>query len=847
MAVMQDKYPNLPGHLTEFKDGGLQLVQEANPPKTESILILGTAIDGPVMEPVKVDASTYELVFGKIADEKGIPNGATLGQAFEEAYAGGCRDIRLMRISGSPASASIVCTNGTRLEEAVYEKVLGVAAGNTSENSVIKLSKRVREVLEVKVNGTIALQSEFNTTPVELNGLYVDENGKSYGTEELAEIKYVVLDGKKVAVEVITDAIYKKDDEDVYELGSVLNAPKALTRTSPVVEGYTVAVEVGQYAKVLGSTLKDKVLARQPLEEEVKTGVGLNSVVFEKATTYEIVIKDNVCNAGSYIDVKYVDDETGLVVSENSSPLSGSFIANGEPLEFQLDKGIIPYTGMTKLYFDGLEYIESDITSENAGVKVFEVRVDKEAELVTIKVNPGRHAKRGTKIDVRLPYKKTVSYTAELKLETAFGGSVYNGTQWQTETVYHPGEESENAMKETILKITKPRSKRSQENEEPLTYSSFDYPTIGLLARAINNDTSNGGFVKAYVDDKDAQTPTTAITGSQVATTFTGGEDGVNLTKQELFVKLSGARDAQGYLVETGAYQILENYTVDYVVPTGVCADDKLAGRFEDFAYELALFCAVVSHRNHTTIGCIPTSSPTEPTLRAIENHVAKLEAYENSYLMRDTKGDVIRDTDGNAIDLGMYINIIAGGDVIMVNQRLGQYAVNSAAAFVGYLSTLAVNSAPTNKVLKYAGGLRVKYSNSQLDRLTAKRFITLKYKGDGKTVAVVDAMTSALPGSDYERVSSMRAVRELANETREVADPFLGEPNTPEQRNSLAALLDKRYGQHKEAGTIRDYSFNIQCTAYDELVGAAKIMLTIVPAQELRTITTVIALKPSI
>lgn len=838
MAVMQDKYPNLPGHLTEFKDGGLQLVQEANPPKTESILILGTAVDGPVMEPVKVDASTYELVFGKIADDKGIPNGATLGQAFEEAYAGGCRDIRLMRVSGAPATASVLCTAGTRLEEAVYEKTLGAAIGNTGANSVISLSKRVREVVEVKINGTVALLSEYEVIKEDVNGKYVGTDGKTYDVSELDSIKYIEEGLQKVVVKVADDAIYKKDEEEVYATGTDLGGETT---------GYTLVVDVAQYVKAFGETLKDTILSKQPQAEELKTGLGLENILFEKATTYTIRIKDNVCDAGSYVDVKYIDDETGLLVSENSSPKTGSFIANGDVIEFQLDKGIIPYTGMTKLYFDGVEYIESDTTNENATVKVFEVIVNKEISTTTVKVNPGRHAKRGVKIEVRLPYKKTVDYTAELRLETAFGGAVYNGTQWQIDTVYYPGEEAENVMTEKILKITKPRSKRSQENEEPLKYSSFDYPTIGLMARAINNDTNNGGFVKAYVNDEDAQTPTVSLEGGLTAVTFTGGEDGVNLTKQEMFVKLSGSRDAQGYLVEAGAYQLLENYTVDYVVPTGVRADEKLAGRFEDFAYELALFCAVVSHRNHTTIGCIPTSSPNEPTLRAIEAHVAKLEAYDNSYLMRDAKGDVIRDTDGNAIDLGMYINIIAGGDVVMVNQRLGQYSVNSAAGFVGYLSTLAVNSAPTNKVLKYAGGLRVKFSNSQLDRLTAKRFITLKYKGDGKTVAVVDAMTSALPGSDYERVSSMRAVRELANETREVADPFLGEPNTPEQRNSLAALLDKRYNQHKEAGTIRDYSFNIQCTAYDELVGAAKIMLTIVPAQELRTITTVIALKPSI
>ena len=124
---------------------------------------------------------------------------------------------------------------------------------------------------------------------------------------------------------------------------------------------------------------------------------------------------------------------------------------------------------------------------------------------------------------------------------------------------------------------------------------------------------------------------------------------------------------------------------------------------------------------------------------------------------------------------------------------------------------------------------------------------MTLKYKGDGTTVAVVDAMTCAAPGSDYARLSSMRAVRAIANDIRDVADPFLGEPNTVQQRNALSALIDKKLGQHKDAGSIQDYNFQIIATAYDELVGQAKIELTLVPSQELRRITTIISLKPSL
>ena len=64
MAVT-NLYSNLPGHLVEFKDGGLQLtVDQSDVTNSKSLLILGTAFDGPVNEPVKIDATTVSQLFG---------------------------------------------------------------------------------------------------------------------------------------------------------------------------------------------------------------------------------------------------------------------------------------------------------------------------------------------------------------------------------------------------------------------------------------------------------------------------------------------------------------------------------------------------------------------------------------------------------------------------------------------------------------------------------------------------------------------------------------------------------------------------------------------------------------
>ena len=55
MAGTVNLYPNLPGHLVEFKDGGMSLRNEPITESTSSVLLLGTAVDGPIHEPVAID------------------------------------------------------------------------------------------------------------------------------------------------------------------------------------------------------------------------------------------------------------------------------------------------------------------------------------------------------------------------------------------------------------------------------------------------------------------------------------------------------------------------------------------------------------------------------------------------------------------------------------------------------------------------------------------------------------------------------------------------------------------------------------------------------------------------
>ena len=143
---------------------------------------------------------------------------------------------------------------------------------------------------------------------------------------------------------------------------------------------------------------------------------------------------------------------------------------------------------------------------------------------------------------------------------------------------------------------------------------------------------------------------------------------------------------------------------------------------------------------------------------------------------------------------------------------------------------------------------MRFKLSNKQMNDLTGKRMVCFKYKGEGTnagtTPYVVDGVTCGLTTSDYTRLTTVKVVTQVVDEVREVSDPFIGEPNTVEQRNALAALISKRLSYLKEKGVIQYYEFEISATNYQVLLGECSIALTLVAPQELRKITTVVALR---
>ena len=93
-------YPNLSGHITDYRDGGLTV--PPLPVTTENVVLLGTGTDGPGNAPTAVtNPNSAPNMYGAASSANGK---ATLLPGIFDCAAAGCTAVEAMRIGGDYAA-----------------------------------------------------------------------------------------------------------------------------------------------------------------------------------------------------------------------------------------------------------------------------------------------------------------------------------------------------------------------------------------------------------------------------------------------------------------------------------------------------------------------------------------------------------------------------------------------------------------------------------------------------------------------------------------------------------------------------------------------------------------------
>lgn len=793
-------FQDLPGFSAQFRDGGLTLAESGI--ATNSILLLGTSLDGPKNKPIAITRLEDAVkIFGN-SGEKGNSNGTTLVRGLYEAYLAGCRDIRLMRITGETASVRIQGPSDVVSVDQQKNEIIGTVSGNNQllinmSTDIPEPSELIPGSVKITANGANLLPTmysiNYNAKTITIPSNVTDSNANIVVYYEKRNFEDVVVGNSETGYGAV-ECWNSDGQHKVYR----------------TVDGY--------------KNLKEGTVKVYKNDEEVENGFTIDlengKVTFDVALTASDVV------TMTFTYVKSTD-----VTEVSGEPLKKEAIATGSNQVLKL--GYLPIADPNKPFV--LSAGGSIINSSAYYINY---------ETGEVILRPG-NAKLGHTLEAKYWTSIVTDNTPVIYCDAVAAGTLYNGTKIRV-TRMRNDDLIEIGMK---VEIVKPVSKKLTARELNLTFTSLDYPTFGDLANAVNNHPLNN-VITMRVPNEFLGTLTENIFFDQQDESneyiLTGGDDGLDNTADELYDILGGVKDDAGNVVSYGIYDLLLDYPVDIVVPLGVYADDELSGDRKGFAEQLANFCARCSLRNSETRGVISVRPlEGEIDLVAIHEHFNYLMNRNNSYFYYDDNGDYYYDTNGSKLDVGRYIDVTVCQS-FYASDSLGTYKESFATSYAGLMSSLAPENATTNKIVPNSRGLAYQFSNDQLLALSNAHYVCFQNKA-GRGVCVVDGVTAALEGSDWSRNSTCRIANAAVKLIRAVSDPFIGQGNDIVRRTALATEIDHALASMKKAGALQDYRFEIVNAGASGSMTNIIIRLTIVPVFEIRNITLIVSLRRAI
>lgn len=295
----------------------------------------------------------------------------------------------------------------------------------------------------------------------------------------------------------------------------------------------------------------------------------------------------------------------------------------------------------------------------------------------------------------------------------------------------------------------------------------------------------------------------------------------------------------------TKAYQRLRNYGADLWVPMGAYIDD-IAERYNpitglketiptDYVSDLVEFLEDLSINNiqpHAILGVKPMEEVTQ--------------AAKDLWVKRLTERD-LKDPNRGANIMGQigskFLSVVAFEPVFLNIGRGRPYVANGQAVYAGMISSIPYDISPTNKSISGIQGLRFSLSISQYEALNSNRYVTMKTK-PGRDPVIIEDVTAAPFGSDFVSWSTYSITAEAANRVYNIAETFIGRPNSVEVRTSLEQLISNTL---MSMSGLRAFDFSISSTPNQQVLGIIEVDLILVPVFTIKKIRTTVKLRKSL
>lgn len=366
-------------------------------------------------------------------------------------------------------------------------------------------------------------------------------------------------------------------------------------------------------------------------------------------------------------------------------------------------------------------------------------------------------------------------------------------------------------------------------------YILEDYETIYDLVSHVNRDTLSRKNV-IYLTSEYLQHPPTILSGFNIEITpLVGGEDGIDLSKDELYIALEES------------YHLLEGEEIDLVCPVDARFDDVHPYHYygsEDATYGEAVYADtdqyltlvdtengdhVVSFHEQLIDFCRQQQQfgvATHGVIGMRNLHYSKeMKRIPYSYIVRllnqtafKNRHGLMEFRDGQWYDKGYYITVYAG-DVTFDPQSPEKHTSNGAVFYAGILASLGYDQIPTNYPLPNSVELPFEFTSQELRELSFLG-VTSARTSVKKGPVISNGVTASLQDSSLHLAVNMRMVQHTLIHVNEVLDDLHGEPFIPVVvQEEIKRRLNITLRELKQNGILLDYHYSLSLDPYHHSV----------------------------
>lgn len=821
---------------------------------TESVLVIGTAFDGPVGKEIAIyNPDQAKYIFGGTYDAV-AKRSASLVAYIQDLYEKGARTIYAMRVGGK----DIQKVYRLREDVPVYLKISGAfpsnkykdmallvdmttdVAGKSGKIEIYKTANKA--TIEEKREGYVESNESIIKTTINVGAAYTYdlnspltdfiEHLNSYTRNNVFRFSLVNEKGEDVTYsEVAKSLSVGAIANGVYTIGRANDSKPSKTS---VITAKDTAIGYKNYAGnfVFEVTSNNDIEASWPYVAAggykfLERFGGLDDISKKDATDYEEVKMSNFefyKKLGSgYAQTAQIGE--GNIIKPTPTTSTNYTVEIGEGIYTTASNLKTDYRILTGVFADdvitGVKLTQEDFLRESACAIPAAYITQENEETVA-----AAHAY------YKLDNKNTTSYGFDIKIEK----DELNKVQGLAKADFDAKFKTKTIIKLSDTLVTGDYGIVEAENAYWVAVGvATNTPSI-LMPLSMLGD-PNPDYLISLKKDGDKLIYT--ITLSEAFAKFTTAHELTKVLNESaignVFNVIYKNEYANNVVVATPTSPTLGTPCREIKVDTTLVLPYTTS---DNFVRQLAQHCEYTSLKTYQTHGALGTSPLGDTSIKAVVERATLLSEKDYDLYVKNAVGKPVLDVDNLPYHIGKAVSIVVAQHTIQTLDGY-KYVAASHASYIGRASTLDTSISTTNQTIAIAP--HYTFGESQKVALNKAGYVTIENKNG--IYKVTDGITQAPIYSQFSRFATFRTIKIVDRIIRDATEPFIGKKNDMVNRNSMYTAI--KSGLDAILDTyLEKYTFSMQYSKYEARLGNVNIEYSFDIIDEIRNVNNTVRVK---